>query len=36
MPAEDYGNIIIFRRILDIIEGQCRGLNACKHWGSNT
>jgi hypothetical protein len=33
MTGEDYGIIVIFARILDIIEGQCRRLNAYKHWG---
>ena len=31
MPGEDYGIKLIFGRILDIIEGECRGLNACEH-----
>jgi len=31
MPGEDYGIKLIFGPILDIIEAECRGLNACEH-----
>jgi hypothetical protein len=33
MPAEDYGIIIIFGRILDIIEGRCRGFECMQTLG---
>jgi hypothetical protein len=31
MPGEDYGIKITFGGLLDIIEGERRRLNACKH-----